>query len=222
MGHIATGLRIGDDPVDPRVPRRHRVARLRGDGPHPIWGPRTARSATASPSTTPPTTRSTPRRGSSTSSASCAGSCATTACPTVPRAPAPTSARSCCSTARCSTIPRSRAVSAPSTRRSPRPTTTIVDLAPDGEHDRWRAHLVGVATRLDPFTYGDAAIVAQRLHAITSRRPRLAFDDELVGAVRARMVVGTAADHVVGDGRARPRRRRGQRLRPRRRSTLRK
>ena len=68
------------------------------------------------------------------------------------------------------------------------PDDDVVDLAPDGEHDRWRAHLVGVATRLDPFTYGDAAIVAQRLHAITSRRPRLAFDEELVGAVSARML----------------------------------
>jgi hypothetical protein len=45
-----------------------------------------------------------------------------------------------------------------------------------------------VSARLDPFTYGDATVVAQRLHAITSRRPRLAFDPELVGAVEARMV----------------------------------
>jgi hypothetical protein len=67
------------------------------------------------------------------------------------------------------------------------PDDDVVDLAPDGQHDRWREHLVGVATRLDPLTYADAAIVAQRLHGITSRRPRLAFDQELVGAVCARM-----------------------------------
>lgn len=68
------------------------------------------------------------------------------------------------------------------------PDADTVDLAPDGQHDQWRAHLVGVATRLDPFTYRDAAVVAQRLHTITSRRPRLVFDADLVGAVRARMV----------------------------------
>ena len=68
------------------------------------------------------------------------------------------------------------------------PDDDTVDLAPDGQQDQWRAHLVGVATRLDPFTYRDAAVVAQRLHTITSRRPRLAFDADLVGAIRARMV----------------------------------
>jgi hypothetical protein len=102
------------------------------------------------------------------------------------------------------------------------PDDETVDLAPDGEHDRWRAHLVGVATRLDPSTYRDAAIVAQRLHTITARRPRLAFDTDLVGAVRARMVsvqpriVSSATDvldRVVGAVSG---------MRPRRRSTLRK
>jgi len=68
------------------------------------------------------------------------------------------------------------------------PDDDVVDLAPDGTQDRWRAHLVGVTTRLDPFTYGDTTVVAQRLHAITSRRPRLAFDSELIGAVQERMV----------------------------------
>ncbi len=67
------------------------------------------------------------------------------------------------------------------------PDDETVELAPEGQHDQWRAHLVGVATHLDPFTYRDAAIVAHRLHAITSRRPRLAFDADLVGVVRARM-----------------------------------
>jgi hypothetical protein len=68
------------------------------------------------------------------------------------------------------------------------PNDKVVDLAPDGLHEQWRAHLVGVAARLDPYAYGDAVIVAQRLHRITSRRPRLAFDNDLVGAVSARMV----------------------------------
>jgi hypothetical protein len=68
------------------------------------------------------------------------------------------------------------------------PSDGVVDLAPDGLNDQWRAHLVGVASRLDPFTYGDAVIVAQRLHRITSARPRLAFDNDLVDAVSERMV----------------------------------
>jgi hypothetical protein len=68
------------------------------------------------------------------------------------------------------------------------PEADVVDLVPSCKHDQWCAHLMCVATRLDPCTYGDTAIVAQRLHGITSRRPRLAFDEELLGAVRARMV----------------------------------
>ena len=164
----------------PRCPTSRRWAA-------PDWGRRTAGSVTVSPSTTPPTRRSTPTRGSSTSSAKFPGSCATTACPTGPRAPARTWARSCCSTARCSTTPVSRSASAPSTGRSPRPTTTPSTSRPTANTIVARAS-VGVATRLDPFTYRDAAVVAQRLHTITSRRPRLAFDADLVGALRARMV----------------------------------
>ena len=223
VGHIATGLRIGDDPVDPRIPRRHRVARLRGDGPHPPRGRRTVGSATASPSTTPPTRRSTPRRGSSTSSASCAGSSAKTACPTAPHAPAPTWARSCCSTARCSTTPPIasgvRTVYARDRRarrrhRRPRARRPARSVARASRRCGRRASI--------PFTYGDAAIVAQRLHTITSRRPRLAFDDDLVGAVRARMVsvqprimssATDVLDRVVGAVSG---------TRPRRRFTLRK
>ena len=209
-------------PRRPRVPRGHRVARLRGDGPHPTGGGgRHARRRHRPPPRHRP---GVPRRGvvPRLRARIARAPRATTACPTGPRAPAPTWARSCCSTARCSTTPPSRAASAPSTGRSPRPTTTTVDLAPDGEHDRWRAHLVGVATRLDPFTYRDAAIVAQRLHTITSRRPRLAFDADLVGAVRARMVsvqprimssATDVLDRVVGAVAG---------TRPRRRSTLRK
>ena len=36
----------------------------------------------------------------------------------------------------------------------------------------------GIAERLDPFLYGDPSSVAQRLHRITSSRPRLAFEPE--------------------------------------------
>jgi hypothetical protein len=67
------------------------------------------------------------------------------------------------------------------------PDDDVVHLVPAPERERWRAHLAGVATRLDPFSYGDPVIVAQRLHLITSRRPRLAFDDALVVAVSARL-----------------------------------
>ncbi|MEX1007256.1 MAG: hypothetical protein WD271_05365 [Acidimicrobiia bacterium] len=67
------------------------------------------------------------------------------------------------------------------------PDDDVVRLAPADERDRWRTHLEGVATRLDPFSYRDAVIVARRLHAITSRRPRLAFDDSLVDTVAVRM-----------------------------------
>ena len=91
------------------------------------------------------------------------------------------------------------------------PHDDVVDLAPVDQHERWRAHLVGVATRLDPFTYDDATIVAQRLHHITAHRPRLAFSDEHVDAVAARLTRDPAAHRVVGDRRARSRCRRGLR-----------
>jgi hypothetical protein len=67
------------------------------------------------------------------------------------------------------------------------PGNDVVDLAPPGERERWRVHLESVATRLDPFSYSDAQVVARRLHAITSRRPRLAFDGALVGVVTRHM-----------------------------------
>jgi hypothetical protein len=75
------------------------------------------------------------------------------------------------------------------------PSDDVVDLVPDQERHEWRNHLVGVATRLDPFTYGDPAIVARRLHTITSRRPRLAFEGALVHAVSTRMTV--VQPHIV-------------------------
>jgi hypothetical protein len=79
------------------------------------------------------------------------------------------------------------------------PSDEVVDLVPDHERADWRTHLVGVATRLDPFTYGDPAIVAGRLHMITFRRPRLAFDGALVDAVSARMTA--VQPHVVASAR---------------------
>jgi len=79
------------------------------------------------------------------------------------------------------------------------PSDDVVDLVPDHEREGWRTHLVGVATRLDPFTYGDPAIVAGRLHMITSRRPRLTFDSALVYAVSARMAA--VQPHVAASAR---------------------
>jgi hypothetical protein len=67
------------------------------------------------------------------------------------------------------------------------PDDDVVTLVPASAQPFWRTHLSNVATRLDPFTYGDADVVARRLHGITSRRPRLAFPEELVGAVADRM-----------------------------------
>ena len=68
------------------------------------------------------------------------------------------------------------------------PDDDVLDLVLDGETDRWRAHLVGVVTHLDPAQYDNPGTVARRLHRMTSRRPRLAFDGELVESVCARMV----------------------------------
>jgi hypothetical protein len=67
------------------------------------------------------------------------------------------------------------------------PSTVVVELVPPEERGRWRDHLVGVTRRLDPVSYRDTDVVARRLHAVTSRRPRLAFEDELVEAVAVHM-----------------------------------
>jgi hypothetical protein len=63
------------------------------------------------------------------------------------------------------------------------PDDDVLALVPMARRSGWCAHLVGVAARLDPFGYADAAVVARRLHGLTSRRPRLAFHDSLVDAV---------------------------------------
>jgi hypothetical protein len=95
------------------------------------------------------------------------------------------------------------------------PDDDMVGLVPPSHRQFWRTHLTNVAARLDPFTYGDAGVVAQRLHGISSRRPRLAFPDELVGAVAARMrdvqprVVASAPD-VLDRVSSAVRRRRGR------------
>jgi hypothetical protein len=67
------------------------------------------------------------------------------------------------------------------------PPAVVVDLVTSDERGRWRDHLVGVTRRLDPLAYRDPDVVARRLHAVTSRRPRLAFDGALVAAVAVRM-----------------------------------
>jgi len=67
------------------------------------------------------------------------------------------------------------------------PSAVVVDLVAPDERVRWRDHLVGVTRRLDPLRYRDADVVAQRLHAVASRRPRLAFDDDLVDTVAVEM-----------------------------------
>jgi hypothetical protein len=95
------------------------------------------------------------------------------------------------------------------------PSVVIVDLVPHDERPHWRAHLMSVARRLDPLTYRDPSVVAQRLHAVTARRPRLAFDEHLVPTVMRTMaavqpwIVASAHDvlgRVAAVVRATPRR----------------
>jgi hypothetical protein len=69
------------------------------------------------------------------------------------------------------------------------PTMPVIELVDDTERERWRAHLVSLSTRLDPFGYQDPAIVAQRLYNVLRRRPRLQFDDALI-----ERVAGSLAD----------------------------
>jgi len=67
------------------------------------------------------------------------------------------------------------------------PSAVVVDLVTSDERGRWREHLVGVTRRLDPLAYRDPDVVARRLHAVASRRPRLAFDDDLIDTVAVEM-----------------------------------
>jgi hypothetical protein len=63
------------------------------------------------------------------------------------------------------------------------PPAVALDVVAPGRRVQWSEHLAGVAERLDPFAYGDPDSVAQRLHRITSSRPRLAFGPEHVATV---------------------------------------
>ena len=83
------------------------------------------------------------------------------------------------------------------------PDDDVLDLVLDGETDRWRAHLVGVVTHLDPAQYDNPGTVAAATpsHDVTAtaarvrrraRRVRLRADGR-----------GAAADPVVRDGAAR-------------------
>ena len=56
------------------------------------------------------------------------------------------------------------------------PPDVALMVVPMQDRARWSEHLSDIATRLDPIGYADPGSVAQRLHRITSSRPRLAFD----------------------------------------------
>ena len=60
---------------------------------------------------------------------------------------------------------------------------------PDTE--RWSSHLEDVSGWPVPGTMGDPVLVAQRMHRILQRRPRLAFDDTAIPAV------AEALEHVA-------------------------
>ncbi len=65
------------------------------------------------------------------------------------------------------------------------PPDSALDVVDDAHRDRWAEHLGGIAARLDPFLYGDPGSVAQRLHRITSSRPRLVFEPDQIAAIGA-------------------------------------
>ena len=69
------------------------------------------------------------------------------------------------------------------------PPAAALDVVDDSERDRWAEHLSGIATRLDPFRYADPGSVAQRLHRITSSRPRLAFERDQIATIAALLAV---------------------------------
>jgi hypothetical protein len=67
------------------------------------------------------------------------------------------------------------------------PSDAIVELVDVTERARWGAFLARVADRVDPCGYEDAGVVAKRLHAVTARRPRLAFAACQLSAVTTRL-----------------------------------
>ena len=84
------------------------------------------------------------------------------------------------------------------------PAADVVALVAPPTRQRWRSHLINVTARLDPYGYRDTQVVAERLHAIASRRPRLSFDADSVKVVAARLQqlqpdVQASAQTVLGD-----------------------
>jgi hypothetical protein len=84
------------------------------------------------------------------------------------------------------------------------PEPIVVDTAPEAERARWRTHLEMVSTRLDARSYADPSSVAERLHRITQRRPRLAFDVAHVPTVAAQLAlvqprIAESSRDVVGE-----------------------
>jgi hypothetical protein len=82
------------------------------------------------------------------------------------------------------------------------PTDEVVAAVEPARREQWRRHLSGVALHLDPFAYCDPSVVAERLHRITSSRPRLAFDDEHIGTLarhlaRVQPEIAAAAGTVI-------------------------
>ena len=65
------------------------------------------------------------------------------------------------------------------------PPAVALDVVDPTQRARWSEHLTGIAERLDPFLYADPNSVAQRLHRITSARPRLAFEPEHIATIAA-------------------------------------
>lgn len=63
------------------------------------------------------------------------------------------------------------------------PPAAALDVVPPARRVQWSEHLAGIAERLDPFGYADPQSVAQRLHRITSSRPRLAFGPEHLATI---------------------------------------
>jgi hypothetical protein len=63
------------------------------------------------------------------------------------------------------------------------PPAVALDVVDGTQRERWAEHLAGIAARLDPFLYRDPTSVAQRLHRITSSRPRLAFEPEQIATI---------------------------------------
>ncbi|MEX2100552.1 MAG: hypothetical protein WEB19_03980 [Acidimicrobiia bacterium] len=84
------------------------------------------------------------------------------------------------------------------------PPEIAIEVVPPDARDRWREHLSGIARRLDPFLYRDPSSVAQRLHRITSSRPRLAFDIGHVPTItehlaRVQPRIGQSAAEVLAE-----------------------